>query len=98
MSTHDATHEHGNTLDASLRLQLRGLRRDLPPDDDLWPGIAARMRRFARARHACPAAKREHRAMGAARRGGVARIAWRMQPPPAPATAPDQLVDPKPTR
>jgi hypothetical protein len=30
-------------LDASLRLQLRGLRRELAPERDLWPGIAARI-------------------------------------------------------
>ena len=35
---------NGKTLDASLRLQLRGLRQDLPPATDLWPGIAERIR------------------------------------------------------
>lgn len=74
-------------LDASLRLQLRGLRRELEPARDLWPGIAARI--------AAPAAT-------PSRRGGASRyapwalaaslvlsvgIAWRMQPPPLPGAS-----------
>ncbi|TAK40092.1 MAG: hypothetical protein EPO30_00495 [Lysobacteraceae bacterium] len=96
MSTHDATHDHGNTLDASLRLQLRGLRRDLPPDDDLWPGIAARIEATARGT-ATPAAPRKAPNIApwalAASLVMSLGIAWRMQPPPAPAAAPVQLVD-----
>ena len=45
MNTNDS-HRHGHDdapLDASLRLQLRGLRRDVEPAADLWPGIAARI-------------------------------------------------------
>ena len=38
----DAHDDHdGEPLDATLRLQLRGLRRELPPQRDLWPQIAA---------------------------------------------------------
>lgn len=72
-------------LDASLRLQLRGLRHDREPARDLWPGIAARIA-------AAPAASpRRH---GASRYAPWALaaslvlsvgVAWRMQPPPAPA-------------
>jgi hypothetical protein len=73
-------------LDASLRLQLRGLRRDVEPAADLWPGISARIA-------AAPQAAQP----GPARRGhGVSRfapwalaaslalavgVAWKMQPP-----------------
>ncbi len=35
---HDEAHD-----DARLRWQLRGMRRDLPMKQDLWPGIAARI-------------------------------------------------------
>lgn len=34
---------HGKHDDDALRLQLRGLRRDVQPGADLWPGIAARI-------------------------------------------------------
>jgi hypothetical protein len=42
------THHHDPTCDDAsmppdLRLQLRALRRDLPPNRDLWPDIAARL-------------------------------------------------------
>lgn len=96
MNTQDATHDHGNTLDASLRLQLRGLRRDLPPDDDLWPGIAARIAAATRGA-AAPASRRKAPNVApwalAASLVLSLGIAWRMQPPPAPATTPIQLVD-----
>jgi hypothetical protein len=46
-------HEHDNETghgadrpearDDALRWQLRAMRRDLPPERDLWPGIAARL-------------------------------------------------------
>ena len=72
-------------LDASLRLPLRGLRRDREPDRDLWSDIAARI--------AAPAAASPRRrnasryapwALAASLVLSVG-IAWRMQPPPAPA-------------
>jgi hypothetical protein len=80
-------HEAGTTpLDASLRLQLRGLRRDQEPLRDLWPGIAAGI--------AAPVAdSRSARGHAASRFAPWALaaslvlsvgVAWRMQPPPAP--------------
>lgn len=39
----DGAHEDGAQADETLRWQLRGLRRDLEPQADLWPGIAARI-------------------------------------------------------
>ena len=39
----DGTHDDGAQTDETLRWQLRGLRRDLQPQADLWPGIAARI-------------------------------------------------------
>lgn len=35
--------EHMQMGDAELRMALRGLRRDIEPGHDLWPGIAARL-------------------------------------------------------
>ena len=93
MNEHDDT-----TLDASLRLQLRGLRRELPPQSDLWPGIQARI---AAAPAAAPAPVR--RAPNVAPWALAASlvlslgIAWHLQPPAAPgATSADAgrpLVD-----
>jgi hypothetical protein len=38
------TNQHSSTPDdAGLLMQLRGLRSELPPGNDLWPGIAARI-------------------------------------------------------
>lgn len=77
--------EHDDApLDANLRLQLRGLRRDIEPAADLWPGIAARLAR-------APAAPRRPRAQRYAPWALAASlvlavgVAWKMQPPPAPA-------------
>jgi hypothetical protein len=77
---------HDDTpLDATLRLQLRGLRRDIPPATDLWPGIAARIagpRPGARPR---PAAQRFAPWALAASLVLVVGVARKMQPPPPPA-------------
>ena len=35
--------EHVQMGDAEMRMALRGLRRDIEPGSDLWPGIAARL-------------------------------------------------------
>lgn len=35
--------EHKQTGEAEMRMALRGLRRDIEPGHDLWPGIAARL-------------------------------------------------------
>ena len=35
--------EHTQLGDAGLRMALRGLRQDIEPSHDLWPGIAARL-------------------------------------------------------
>jgi hypothetical protein len=44
MNTHnDDVHDDGAHTDEALRWQLRGLRRDLEPQADLWPGIASRI-------------------------------------------------------
>jgi len=43
-NAHDnGVHDNGTQVDETLRWQLRGLRRDLEPQADLWPGIAARI-------------------------------------------------------
>jgi hypothetical protein len=41
MSTHDMNTQNRN--DDALRWQLQALRRDIEPQGDLWPGIAARI-------------------------------------------------------
>jgi hypothetical protein len=44
MNTHNGgVHDDGTQADEALRWELRGLRRDLEPQADLWPGIAARI-------------------------------------------------------
>ena len=67
-------------VDASLRLQLRGLRRDIAPAADLWPGIAARI---AQPRAPVAAARLAPWALAASLVLAVG-VAWKMQPPPAP--------------
>ena len=86
---------NGNTLDASLRLQLRGLRQDLPPAADLWPGIAERIRMADAPAGPARPRKAPNIAPWALAASLVLSlgIAWRMQPPPAPAAAPVRLVD-----
>ena len=92
------THDHDdNTLDANLRLQLRGLRPDIAPAADLWPGIAARLS-AAPANAAPRAPRRTPRNIApwalAASLVLSLGIAWRMQPPPAaPAGAQVRLID-----
>lgn len=82
---HDTTSADGRPLDASLRLQLRGLRREQAPARDLWPDIAARI-----AAPAIPAAPRRRSASRYAPWALAASlvlavgVAWRMQPPPSP--------------
>ena len=58
MSQHNDI-ETPNTFesDASLRMALRGLPREIEPANDLWPGIAARIQAApARAAHVASAA------------------------------------------
>ena len=87
MNTNEPT---GNTFDASLRLQLRGLRRDLEPGADLWPGIQARIA-------AAPAVAKPRKPRNLAPWALAASlvlslgIAWHMQPPPAPASGPAEV-------
>ncbi len=42
-TNNDSAQERDAQADEQLRWQLRGLRRDLEPQADLWPGIAARI-------------------------------------------------------
>ena len=78
------------TTESELRLQLRGLRRDLEPAGDLWPGIQARIARLP-AQAPVPAARRGSHATRFAPWALAASlvlavgVAWRTQPPPAPA-------------
>jgi hypothetical protein len=103
MNTNDSNrNDHdGAPLDASLRLQLRGLRRDLAPAGDLWPGIAARIAASPQAARPVAPSRRGHGASRvapwalAASRVLTVGVAWKLQPPslapetPAPAAAQD---------
>lgn len=80
--------------DSALRMRLRGLRRDLEPATDLWPGIEARIAGLpARGPAATPrggnhASRLAPWALAASLVVAVG-VAWRMQPPPAPMSAPE---------
>lgn len=83
------THDPSNTdLPAALRMQLRGLRTDLPPAGDLWPGIAARI--ATQAQDAPAAGPRRFRAFPALATAAALALAvglgWQLRPEaPAPA-------------
>ncbi len=76
--------------EAELRMALRGLRQDLEPGHDLWPGIAARIR-------ALP--QQQTPAMPSAHKGGwwqmataaslllAVGVAWQLKPSGAPAAS-----------
>lgn len=74
-------------VDASLRLQLRALRRDIAPDTDLWPGISARIAAPVPGRRSAhqPSALRYAPWALAASLVMAVGVAWKMQPLPAPA-------------
>ena len=75
--------------DAGLRLMLRGMRRDIAPARDLWPGIA---RAIIADQAAAPLARRRAWPVAiAASLLLVAGLAWRMQP--AVPASPVQLSD-----
>lgn len=80
-------HDDDAPLDAGLRLQLRGLRREIAPGADLWPGIAARI--AAPRVQARPRRDARHYAPWALAASLVLAVgvAWKMQPPPAPVGA-----------
>lgn len=76
--------------ESELRLQLRGLRREIEPGQDLWPGIQARIGELpAQARAPArgnQAARLAPWALAASLVLAVG-VAWRVQPPPASAPA-----------
>lgn len=80
-------HDDERFADQRLRLALRGLRRDVPPERDLWPDIAARIARAPRERHA-PRPLRWMPALAVAASLALAiGIAWQQRPVPPPARA-----------
>ena len=91
MNTNDTNHDHERhddaPLNASLRLQLRGLRRDVEPAADLWPGIAARIAAAPQAARPATPVRRGHGASRFAPWALAASlvlavgVAWKMQPP-----------------
>lgn len=78
----DSAHDQGTQVDPTLRWRLHELRRDLQPQADLWPGIAARI--AAPPRQAAPTDKVRARrfapwAMAASVLLAVGAV-WRMMP------------------
>jgi hypothetical protein len=73
--------------DARLRLALRGLRRDVPPERDLWPELAARL---AQTSQQLPVATRRRSWMPAFALAAslllAVGVAWQLRP----AVAPDE--------
>lgn len=75
--------------DAALRLALRGLRQDLDPGSDLWPGIEARIRALPQA--STPVVARRRWPWPLAMAASMllsAGLAWQMRPVDAPVAVP----------
>lgn len=71
--------------DARLRLALRGLRRDVPPERDLWPDLAARLAQTPQQAPARMAPRRWIPALALAASLVLAvGIAWQLRPVAAP--------------
>ena len=87
MNTNDDLSRDDAPLDAGLRLQLRGLRRELAPQHDLWPGIAARI---ATAPAVSPrSSTRRFAPLALAASVLLALgVAWQLQPPATTVRAP----------
>ena len=79
----------GTPVDANLRLQLRGLRHDIAPATDLWPGIAERIAAPRAAAGATVAQRTQRYAPWALAASLVLAmgVAWKMQPPAMPGMA-----------
>ncbi|MDQ3057571.1 MAG: hypothetical protein M3Q96_07530 [Pseudomonadota bacterium] len=81
---HDAGHD--NTLPDALRWSLRGLRRDVMPEGDLWSGIAARIAEAPATAVAVPDRQFRRRWNGAAPLAIAASVvfavgvAWQLRP------------------
>lgn len=75
-------------LDASLRLQLRGLRRELAPQRDLWPGIASRLATAPAASRRKPPHRFAPLALAASLLLALG-VAWQLQPPASPVAKQD---------
>ena len=81
--------------EGELRMALRGLRQDLDPGHDLWPGIAARIR--ALPQQQTPALPSAHKGwwwqMATAASMLVAvGVAWQLKPSGAPAPAAQRMA------
>lgn len=91
MTTSDMRTQSTRT-ESELRLQLRGLRREIEPGHDLWPGIQARIGQLpaqaAAPSRGNPAMRLAPWALAASLVLAVG-VAWRMQPPPASVQAAD---------
>lgn len=84
--------------EAELRLALRGLRHDIEPAHDLWPGIAARIEALPRAQAPRRRSPWLLSLATAASLAGALGLAWHVRPaavqaPPAVASAAPTLVE-----
>jgi hypothetical protein len=92
----DDTRDDGNRqdgeIDARLRFALRGLRREQPPQRELWPEIAARIASTPQRTQPFGGSRLLPWALAASLLLAVG-IAWRLQPPAPVATPTARLVD-----
>lgn len=75
--------EHTQIGDAGLRMALRGLRQDIEPSHDLWPGIAARLQSVPHQSRLAPRRRRPGWLWPIAMAASVALavgLVWRIQP------------------
>ena len=88
--------DHGQQVgEAELRMALRGLRQDLDPGHDLWPGIAARI--SALPQQQTPAMPSAHKGRWwqmatAASMLLAVGVAWQLKPSGAPAPAAQRMA------
>ena len=69
--------------EAELRMALRGLRHDIEPGHDLWPGIAARIRSLPQQQHIVPTQLRNRWLWPLATAASLllaVGVSWKMQP------------------
>ncbi|MES2859537.1 MAG: hypothetical protein V4704_10215 [Pseudomonadota bacterium] len=86
--------DHIQPGDAELRMALRGLRQDLAPGHDLWPGIAARIQSMPR-QAPPPLMHGTHRLWPFAMAASVllaVGVAWQVKPLAEPAAISGQSV------
>ena len=89
MNEHDNDKQRSPLGEAELRMALRGLRRDVEPGHDLWPGIAARIASLPQQAHSVRQSPRQRWMWPLATAASLVLavgVTWKMQPDaPSPA-------------